>query len=792
MNRFSLAHFHINYLCQLTTANKILRELDGLKRGSIGEKSLNSTYERVIERLERQPKDQKELAVTILSWLVFAAPNRVLAVQELRTAVSVEPGSSQLETLDLPLIQTLLEVCGSLVTIDGGKVHLAHYSIHNFLKNSNFLKDAKLRIAVACATYLSFNVFTEGPCTSRDLWKSRLKSNPLLQYAAHHLSYHLKSCEESLTTNVLLGFLKRSGNISSYLQAFYANELPLYKAYPKGQTPLHVASTVGRCAVTRQLIEAGDDINSRDKDGSSPLHCAALAGHYSVVLLLLGMGANSDPDKNGRTPLHRAAQKGHETIVNLLLRNGTDLSVSDGSGLTVLHQSALEGHENVVALLLENGASLSATDRIGRTPLHCAVDKNRNAVVKVLLMQGASISSTDHDLRTPLHCAASNGNENIVRALLWRGADVLATTLNGWTPLEYAKHEHHERVLPLLEAAVSVPQYHVGQPEPLAEWQLWQDIVINTPCSTPALPTSTRSSLCTNTDGRTLLHLEAFKPHNSSKSIRQLLEEGFDVAALDNQGQTPLHCAAAEGHERMVKLLVENGASVSANDILGKTPLHCAVERGHVRVAKLLLRRDASLSLESNNGWTPLYSAASQGQREMVCVLLQKGADPTVFDNNGFVPMQIAEKAGHNLVANILRNSTRNEPENPLPNSISPNSEIELDLSHIDRAAFKLAIYDGILEEVERLIGNGVDISIPDDSGCTPLHSAAARGHEGIVRELMRRGADASFKDKEGWTAARWARFEGHVEVAEFLETISNPNIISGRRVGDADDWYLV
>lgn len=609
------------------------------------------------------------------------------------------------------------------------------------MKNSNFLKDAKLRIAVACATYLSFNVFTEGPCTSRDLWKSRLKSHPLLQYAAYHLPYHLKSYEESLTTNILLGFLKRSRNISSYLQAFYANELPLYKAYPKGQTPLHVAPTVGHCAVTRQLIEAGDGINPRDKDGSSPLHCAASAGHYNVVLLLLGMGASSGPDKNGRTPLHRAAQKGRETIVNLLLRNGTDLSVSDGSDLTALHQSALEGHENVVALLLENGASLSATDRIGRTPLHCAVDKGRNAAVKVLLMQGARISSTDHDFRTPLHCAASNGNENIVRALLWRRADVLATMLNGWTPLEYVKHERHERVISLLEAAVSGLQDHVGQPEPLAEWQLWQDIVTNTRCPTPALPTSTRSSLGANTDGRTLLHLEAFKPHNSSKVIRQLLEEGFDVAALDNQGQTPLHCAAAEGHERMVKLLVENGASLSANDILGKTPLHYAAKRGHVRLAKLLPRRDASLSLESNNGWTPLHSAASQGQQEMVCVLLQKGADPTVFDNNEFVPMQIAEQAGHNLVVNILRNSTKNKPEEPLPNSISPNSKIELDSSHIDRTAFKLAIYDGIVEEVGRLIGNGVNISIPDDSGWMPLHSAAVRGHEGVVRELIRRGS---------------------------------------------------
>jgi ankyrin repeat protein len=73
-----------------------------------------------------------------------------------------------------------------------------------------------------------------------------------------------------------------------------------------------------------------------------------------------------------------------------------------------------------------------------------------------------------------------------------------------------------------------------------------------------------------------------------------------------------------------------------------------------------------------------------------------------------------------------------------------------------------------------------------------PLHSAAARGNEGVVRELIRRGADASFKDEGGWTAAQRAKFEEHVEVAEFLKTIPNPNTSSGRRVGDVDDWYLV
>ena len=54
------------------------------------------------------------------------------------------------------------------------------------------------------------------------------------------------------------------------------------------------------------------------------------------------------------------------------------------------------------------------------------------------------------------------------------------------------------------------------------------------------------------------------------------------------------------------------------------------------------------------------------------------------------------------------------------------------------------------------------------------LHGAAARGHEGVVRLLLARGADAGAVDKRGATAASLAAKQGHAQVAALLEAGSN------------------
>ncbi|MEO7716643.1 MAG: ankyrin repeat domain-containing protein [Capsulimonas sp.] len=75
----------------------------------------------------------------------------------------------------------------------------------------------------------------------------------------------------------------------------------------------------------------------------------------------------------------------------------------------------------------------------------------------------------------------------------------------------------------------------------------------------------------------------------------------------------------------------------------------------------------------------------------------------------------------------------------------------------------------GSVEELEFVVASGGDINAIGDIGLTPLHNAAMRGHEAIVRRLLELGADRAIRDEFGGTARDWANNAGHTEIAHLL-----------------------
>ncbi|NIN67511.1 MAG: ankyrin repeat domain-containing protein, partial [Anaerolineae bacterium] len=57
---------------------------------------------------------------------------------------------------------------------------------------------------------------------------------------------------------------------------------------------------------------------------------------------------------------------------------------------------------------------------------------------------------------------------------------------------------------------------------------------------------------------------------------------------------TPLHKAAFGGNVELARLLLERGADVAAMTDDGRTPLDIAIERGHAELADVLRRHGAS------------------------------------------------------------------------------------------------------------------------------------------------------------------------------------------------------
>ena len=111
-----------------------------------------------------------------------------------------------------------------------------------------------------------------------------------------------------------------------------------------GESPditLFNAAVAGNLEAVKQHIAAGTDLNQVDPNplGSkgSSLHAAAAFGYTEVAVALIEAGADvNQKEKEGQTPLHTAALFCYPKIAQALLDNGADKTIKDNDGQTAL------------------------------------------------------------------------------------------------------------------------------------------------------------------------------------------------------------------------------------------------------------------------------------------------------------------------------------------------------------------------------------------------------------------------------------------------------------------------
>ncbi|XP_059145680.1 ankyrin repeat domain-containing protein 53-like [Physella acuta] len=74
----------------------------------------------------------------------------------------------------------------------------------------------------------------------------------------------------------------------------------------------------------------------------------------------------------------------------------------------------------------------------------------------------------------------------------------------------------------------------------------------------------------------------------SLQCLLYLLENGADPSITNDDGVTPVHQAASEGHVQCLKILLELGAKIDGKDCRGNTPLDLAKLWGHRKCARIL------------------------------------------------------------------------------------------------------------------------------------------------------------------------------------------------------------
>lgn len=118
------------------------------------------------------------------------------------------------------------------------------------------------------------------------------------------------------------------------------------------------AAKKGDAASVKALLTKDKRLTrAKDKDGSTPPHCAAWKGHLEVVRILLDAGAEIEAQNQnshwGMTPLHAASHGNQKAVVEVLIEHGADvnakspLNFNDSSG--ALGDSQSEGGRRSLA-----------------------------------------------------------------------------------------------------------------------------------------------------------------------------------------------------------------------------------------------------------------------------------------------------------------------------------------------------------------------------------------------------------------------------------------------------------
>ena len=188
-----------------------------------------------------------------------------------------------------------------------------------------------------------------------------------------------------------------------------------------GWTALYCSAKSGNYELVRHFVEKGADIHQKTKDGDNCLHIAARKGHLNLCKALIDKYRfeKNVSDKKGVTPILDSVESGNYELVKFFIEKGADIHVKTLDGFNCLHIAACSGDLNLCKIFIdEHGFQENTADIYGRTPLHFSAGSGNFELFKFFLDRGADIYLKANDGTNCLHFAAEKGKLNICKFLL--------------------------------------------------------------------------------------------------------------------------------------------------------------------------------------------------------------------------------------------------------------------------------------------------------------------------------------------------------------------------------------
>ena len=154
-----------------------------------------------------------------------------------------------------------------------------------------------------------------------------------------------------------------------------------------------------------------------------------------------------------------------------------------------------------------------------------------------------------------------------------------------------------------------------------------------------------------------------------------------------------------------------------------------------------------------------LINAIVTGTIEQAIHALNSGANPNSFDRNGLPAILLsASRQQTEVVETLIANGA------DINRTGTDKKQKIYNLSALGAASA-----NGSISIVQALLNANADINLADDSGLTPLMSAAFMGNDHVVALLIQKGASIEQKDNEGYTALMFAANAGKVNSVKIL-----------------------
>ena len=614
--------------------------------------------------------------------------------------------------------------------------------------------------------------------------------------------------------------------------------------------PVADAAERGDTAMIRQLLRSGADVNETQGDGMTALHWAAEQGDTELAEMLVVAGANVEAGTRlgGYTPLHIASRNGHAAIVKALLGGKADPNVTTtNSGVMPIHLAAASPNPETVRVLLDAGADVNAAEGSwGQMPLIFAAAANRVDIIRMLLEAGADPSITSRAVDVvEWEQADKAANKRLVAVLAdfkekaGGGADWLPHAVEVQGAIKFSREI--QRKWPNVpdpscedqgagEGArfsrdsgpdkCNQPDASGSDGEPVTQSELGDT-------ETPAHRRLSYGEWVGSWGGLSPL-LHAVREGHQEAALA-LLDGGADIDQVSAGDHTsPLLMAAVNGQFDLAMVLLERGADPNLVSDAGTGPLFAALERQwapwshyahpvdyqeqqatHLEVMAALLDAgaDPNVRLEKHlwfaeftttvlvpaglqyDGATPFWRAAQALDVDAMKLLKAHGADPGI-PTRKIPPRRPQQRDPMEEREEVEEKDYSGLPPAPIggPYIYPVHAAAGAGYGQYFMAHAHRHVPDNWLPAVRFLIEEcGADVNARDGNGYSPLHHAASRGDNKLIKYLLEKGADVKLVSRKGQTTADMANgptqrvppFPDTLSLLVGLGAVNNMNCVS-------------